>query len=47
MARADLTAKLWREKTDICMVKNIHDIPQGSNFCNEGGSHKDANWDGL
>jgi len=35
--RADLTAILWREKRDICMLTNIHNDPAEGNFCNEGG----------
>ena len=35
--RADLTAILWRDKTDIYMLTNIHNAPAEGNFCNEGG----------
>jgi len=35
--RADLTAILWRDKRDICMLTNIHNAPAEGNFCNEGG----------
>jgi len=35
--RADLTAILWRDKRDICMLTNIHSAPAEGNFCNEGG----------
>ena len=35
--RADLTVILWWDKTDICMMMNIHDVPTESNFCSEGG----------
>ena len=35
--RADLTAILWRDKTDICMLMNIHNAPAEGNLCNEGG----------
>jgi len=43
--RADLTAILWRDKREICMLTNIHSAPAEGNFCNEGG--KAANFDGL
>ena len=35
--RADLTAILWRDKTDICMLTNIHNASAEGNFCNEAG----------
>ena len=35
--RADLTAVLWRDKRDICMLTNIHNAPVEDNFCSEGG----------
>jgi len=35
---ADLTAILWRDKTDICMLTNTHNAPAEVNFCNEGGN---------
>ena len=35
--RADLTAILWRDKRDICMLTNIHNAPARSNICKEGG----------
>ena len=34
---ADLTAILWLDKRDICMLMNIHSAPAEVNFCNEGG----------
>ena len=34
---ADLTAILRRDKTDICMLTNIHNAPLEVNFCNGGG----------
>jgi len=34
--RADLTAILWRDKRDVCMLTNIHSAPAEGNFCNEG-----------
>ena len=35
--RADLTAILWQERGDICMLMNIHGVPAEGNCCNEGG----------
>jgi hypothetical protein len=35
--RADLMAILWQDKTDICMLTNIHSAPVKGNFCNEVG----------
>ena len=35
--RADLTAILWRDKRDLCMLTNIHNAPAEGNFCNERG----------
>ena len=35
--RADLTAILWQDKRDVCMLTNIHSSPAEGNFCNEGG----------
>jgi len=35
--RADLTAILWRDKRDICMLMNIHNAPTEGDLCNEGG----------
>ena len=35
--RADLTAILWRDKRDVCMLTNIHNAPAEGNFCNAGG----------
>jgi len=35
--RADLTAILWRDKTEVCMLTNIHSAPAEGNFCNGGG----------
>ena len=43
--RADLTAILWRDKRDVCMLTIIHNAPAEGNFCNEGG--KATNCDGL
>jgi len=34
---ADLTATLWRDKIQICMLMNIQNAPAEGNFCNEGG----------
>jgi len=35
--RADLTAILWLDKRNICMLTNIHNAPAEGNFCNEEG----------
>ena len=35
--RADLTAMLWRDKRDVCMLMNIDSSPAEGNFCNGGG----------
>jgi len=35
--RADLTAILWWDKRDICILTNIHSAPVEGNFWNEGG----------
>jgi len=35
--RGDLTAILWRDKRDICILTNIHDPPAEGNFCNNNG----------
>ena len=35
--RGDLTAILWPEKIDVCMLTNIHNASAEGNFCNEGG----------
>ena len=32
-----MTAMLWWDKRDICMLTDIHNVPAESNFCNEGG----------
>jgi len=34
---ADLTAILWWDKRDICLLMNIYNAPAEGNFCNEGG----------
>jgi len=34
--RAGLTAILWWDKRDVCMLTNIHSAPAEGNFCNEG-----------
>ena len=35
--RADLTAVLWWDKRDVCMLMNIDSSPAEGNFCNGGG----------
>ena len=34
---ADLTAILWRDKRDLCMLTNIYNAPTEGNFCNDRG----------
>jgi hypothetical protein len=36
--RRNLTAVDWMDKTDVCMLTNIHDPPQEGNFRNEQGN---------
>ena len=36
--RGDLTAIQWMDKRDICMLTNIHDLPQEGNFLDEQGN---------
>ena len=31
-----MTAILWRDKRDVCMLTNTHNAPAEGNFCNEG-----------
>ena len=46
--KTDLMAILWRDKRDICMLTNIHDVPAEGNFCSEGGkSHTATNFDSI
>jgi len=35
--RGDLTAILWRDKCDVCVLTNIHDPPAEGNFCDNNG----------
>jgi hypothetical protein len=35
--RGDLTAILWRDKQDVCVLTNIHDPPAEGNFCDKNG----------
>jgi len=34
---ADLTAILWRDKRDLCILTNIHNAPAEGSFCSEAG----------
>jgi len=34
---AELTATLWLDKREVCMLTNIHNAPAEGNFCDEGG----------
>ena len=36
--RGDLTAIQWMDKRDVCMLINIHDLPQEGNFLDEQGN---------
>ena len=36
--RGDLTAVVWRDKRDMCMLTNIHDLPSEDNFRDEHGN---------
>jgi hypothetical protein len=36
--RHNLTATDWMDKRDVCMLSNIHDLPQEVNFHNEQGN---------
>ena len=36
--RGDLTAVVWRDERDVCMLTNIHDPPSESNFQDEHGN---------
>ena len=36
--RDDLTAVVWRDKRDVCMLTNIHDPPSEGNFRDEHGN---------
>ena len=33
--RVDLTAVVWRDKRDVCLLTNIHNPPKECNYCNE------------
>ena len=36
--RGDLTAVVWRDKREVCMLTNIHDPPRESSFRDEHGN---------
>jgi len=38
--RGDFTAILWRDKHDVHILTNIHDMPAEDNFCNNNGKTK-------
>jgi len=38
--RGDLTAILWRDKRDVCILTNIHDPPSKGNFCDNSKAIK-------
>ena len=35
--RDDLTAMVWRDKRDVCLLTNIHDPPREGNYRGEHG----------
>ena len=35
--RGDLTAILWRDKRDVCILTNMHNAPVEGNFCDNNG----------
>lgn len=37
-ARDDLTSVVWRDKPDVCILKNMHPPPTNDNMCNELGN---------
>ena len=36
--RGDLTAVVWKDKRDVCLLTNIHDQPREGNYHNEHGN---------
>ena len=36
--RGDLTAVVWKEKRDVCLLTNIHDPSREGNYCDEHGN---------
>jgi len=36
--RGDLTAVVWKDKRDLCLLTNIHDPPREGNYRNEHGN---------
>jgi hypothetical protein len=36
--KGDLTAVVWRDKRDVCLLTNIHDPPTEANYRNEHGN---------
>ena len=36
--RGDLTAVVWKDKRDVCLLTNIHDPPKEGNYCDEHGN---------
>ncbi|KAG8222524.1 hypothetical protein J437_LFUL004560 [Ladona fulva] len=35
--RDDLTAIVWKDKRNMCLLSNIHNSPEEENFCHEEG----------
>jgi hypothetical protein len=36
--RGDLTAVVWKDKRDVCLVTNFHDPPREDNYRDEQGN---------
>ena len=36
--RGDLTALVWKDKRDMCLLTNIHNPPREGNYCDEHGN---------
>jgi len=36
--RSDLTAVVWKDKRDVCLLRNIHNPPREGNYGNEHGN---------
>ena len=33
-----MTAVVWKDKRDVCLLTNIHDPPREGNYCDEHGN---------
>jgi len=38
--RSDLTAVVWKDKRDVCLLTNIHNPPREGNYDNKHGNAK-------